>query len=219
MILSPRAAGILWAELKAFLATDVTIASSAAASTKPGEWRCQQKPNRLNSKRAAAVTLTSRSKFRWRDGGTHRLARLARSRQGQGSAHRCRRTFYLLLALFPALAAFVSLYGFVADPVTVADHVSHLGGLLPSAGVDIIRSQLQALASQNQRALGIGLLTGLAIALWSANGRCPSYRSASLERLGQPGVFVLNVEDGYAAVLFLLRAQGRCHSRSRGNGS
>lgn len=78
-------------------------------------------------------------------------------------------TFYLLLALFPALAAFVSLYGFVADPATVADHVSHLGGLLPSAGVDIIRSQLEALASQNQRSLGIGFLTGLAIALWSAN--------------------------------------------------
>ncbi len=78
-------------------------------------------------------------------------------------------TFYLLLALFPALAAFVSLYGFVADPATVADHVSHLGGLLPSAGIDIIRSQLEALASQNQRALGIGFLTGLAIALWSAN--------------------------------------------------
>ena len=31
-------------------------------------------------------------------------------------------TFYLLLALFPALAAFISIYGFVADPVTVADH-------------------------------------------------------------------------------------------------
>jgi membrane protein len=78
-------------------------------------------------------------------------------------------TFYLLLALFPALAAFVSLYGFVADPATVADHVSHLGGLLPSAGVDIIRSQLQALASQNEQALGMGFLIGLAIALWSAN--------------------------------------------------
>jgi membrane protein len=78
-------------------------------------------------------------------------------------------TFYLLLALFPALAAFVSLYGFVADPATVADHVSYLGGLLPSAGVDIIRSQLEALASQDQQALGIGFLIGLAIALWSAN--------------------------------------------------
>src|SRR6187200_323210 len=51
-------------------------------------------------------------------------------------------TFYLLLALFPALAAFISIYGFVADPVTVADHVAYLGGLLPSGGLDIIRQQL-----------------------------------------------------------------------------
>jgi membrane protein len=78
-------------------------------------------------------------------------------------------TFYLLLALFPALAAFVSLYGFVADPATVADHVSYLGGLLPSAGVEIIRRQLEALASQDEQALGIGFLIGLGIALWSAN--------------------------------------------------
>jgi membrane protein len=78
-------------------------------------------------------------------------------------------TFYLLLALFPALAAFVSLYGFVANPSTVAEHVSHLGGLLPSAGIDIIRNQLESLASQDQQALGIGFLIGLAIALWSAN--------------------------------------------------
>ena len=45
-------------------------------------------------------------------------------------------TFYLLLALFPALAAFVSLYGFVADPATVADHIAYLGGLLPTGGLD-----------------------------------------------------------------------------------
>ena len=43
-------------------------------------------------------------------------------------------TFYLLLALFPALAAFVSLYGFVADPVTIADHIAFLGSVLPSGG-------------------------------------------------------------------------------------
>ncbi|WP_258589563.1 YihY/virulence factor BrkB family protein [Mesorhizobium sp. AR02] len=78
-------------------------------------------------------------------------------------------TFYLLLALFPALAAFISLYGFVADPVTVADHVSYLAGLLPSGGLDLIRQQLQALAHQNTGALGVGFFVGLAIALWSAN--------------------------------------------------
>ena len=60
-------------------------------------------------------------------------------------------TFYLLLALFPALAAFMSLYGFVADPVTVADHVSYLAGLLPSTGLDLIRQQLQALGTSEHK--------------------------------------------------------------------
>lgn len=78
-------------------------------------------------------------------------------------------TYYLLLALFPALAAFVSLYGFVADPVTVADHVSYLGGLLPQGGIDIIRDQLEALAAKDQRTLSVGFLVAFAIAFWSAN--------------------------------------------------
>ncbi|MBC8130702.1 MAG: YihY/virulence factor BrkB family protein, partial [Rhizobiaceae bacterium] len=78
-------------------------------------------------------------------------------------------TFYLLLALFPALAAFVSVYGFVADPATIADHISYIGGLLPSGGLEIIQGQLEALVTQNEDALSVGFLTGLAIALWSAN--------------------------------------------------
>jgi membrane protein len=78
-------------------------------------------------------------------------------------------TFYLLLALFPALAAFVSLYGFVADPRTVADQVAFLGGFLPSGGFDLIKTQLQALAAQDQSSLSWGFVTGLAVALWSAN--------------------------------------------------
>lgn len=78
-------------------------------------------------------------------------------------------SFYLLLALFPALAAFVSLYGFVADPVAVADHVAYLGAMMPSGGIDLVRGQLQALARQSNDALGISFFVGFAIALWSAN--------------------------------------------------
>ena len=78
-------------------------------------------------------------------------------------------TFYLLLALFPALAAFVSLYGFVADPKTIADHVAYLGGILPSGGVNIIRTQLQAFAEQSGEALSLGFVFGLLVAFWSAN--------------------------------------------------
>lgn len=78
-------------------------------------------------------------------------------------------TFYLLLALFPALAAFVSIYGVVADPSTIADHISFLGGFLPSGGLELIQSQLEALVDQNVGALSVGFILGLLIALWSAN--------------------------------------------------
>jgi membrane protein len=66
-------------------------------------------------------------------------------------------TFYLLLALFPALAAFVSLYGFVANPQTIAEHISFLGGLLPSGGMDLIHSQLGSLADQETKCLELRL--------------------------------------------------------------
>jgi membrane protein len=78
-------------------------------------------------------------------------------------------TFYLLPALFPALAAFVSIYGVVADPQTIADHVAFLGGVLPSGGLELIQSQLQSLVSQDPSSLSFGFLFGLALALYSAN--------------------------------------------------
>ncbi len=77
--------------------------------------------------------------------------------------------FYLLLALFPMLAAFVSIYGFVADPTTIADHVAFLGGLMPSGGLDLIRDQLKSLAEQDSNALSIGFAVAVVAALWSAN--------------------------------------------------
>ena len=53
--------------------------------------------------------------------------------------------------------------------MTVADHIAFLGGFLPSGGVDLIKTQLQSLAAQNEAALSFGFIFGLALALWSAN--------------------------------------------------
>lgn len=78
-------------------------------------------------------------------------------------------TYYLLLALFPALAAFVSLYGLFADPVTIASHVSYLIGLLPQDGLDLIRDQLDALAAKGNRTLSVSFAVAFVIAFWSAN--------------------------------------------------
>ncbi|WP_271898772.1 YihY/virulence factor BrkB family protein [Candidatus Phyllobacterium onerii] len=78
-------------------------------------------------------------------------------------------TFYLLLALFPALTAFVSLYGLLADRATVSGNISLLAGVVPNDAVALIQAQLEALATQDVKALGVGFFLGLSVALWSAN--------------------------------------------------
>ncbi len=78
-------------------------------------------------------------------------------------------TFYLLLALFPALASFVSLYGFFADPAAISEQIAFLEGVLPSGALDIVRSQLTSLAAQPSGTLSLGFLASFAVAFWSAN--------------------------------------------------
>jgi membrane protein len=77
--------------------------------------------------------------------------------------------FYTLLALFPAVTAFVSLYGLVADASTIDRHLSLASGILPSGAVDILHEQLTRLSSNRVSALSFGFVSGLLFALWSAN--------------------------------------------------
>ncbi|MGG5809077.1 YihY/virulence factor BrkB family protein [Falsiroseomonas sp. CW058] len=78
-------------------------------------------------------------------------------------------TFYVLLALFPAIAALVSLYGLVADRATIGQHLAALSGIVPGGGMELIEEQVKRLASNPETALGFGALLGLALSLWSAN--------------------------------------------------
>ena len=70
-------------------------------------------------------------------------------------------TFYALLALFPAIAAFVSIYGLFADPSRIADQLDTLAGLLPGGGMEVIRDQLTRVASQSNGSLTLGVIIGL----------------------------------------------------------
>ena len=79
-------------------------------------------------------------------------------------------TFYALLALFPAIAALVSVYGLFTDPASIQQHLDSVSGVLPGGAVEVIRNQLNSLAAQPRGSLGISFLIGLAISLWSANG-------------------------------------------------
>lgn len=78
-------------------------------------------------------------------------------------------TFYALLAIFPAIATLVSLYGLVADPKTIADNLSLMSGFLPDGGMQILHDQVTSLTSGPAKALGLGVVAGLLTSMWSSN--------------------------------------------------
>lgn len=78
-------------------------------------------------------------------------------------------TFYALLALFPAMAAFVSLYGLFADVNDVESQLNSLAALLPPGAVDLIGREMLRLATSHEASLSTAFVLGLALSLWSAN--------------------------------------------------
>ena len=78
-------------------------------------------------------------------------------------------TFYSVLALFPAIAALVAVYGFFADPTTIASHLDSIAGFVPGGAIEVIRDQITRVASQGTTTLGLTFIAGLLASLWSAN--------------------------------------------------
>jgi membrane protein len=78
-------------------------------------------------------------------------------------------TFYGLLSLFPAITVLVSLYGLVADPQSISQHLQLLGSFLPEGAMSIIGEQAMRIATSDQAQLSIAALVGVLVALWSAN--------------------------------------------------
>ena len=76
--------------------------------------------------------------------------------------------FYAMTAIFPAIAAFVSIYGLFADPAKVQDQVASLSSLLPAASLKLLTDALQSYASKSHSTLNFALLVAVALALWSA---------------------------------------------------
>ncbi|WP_229678095.1 YihY/virulence factor BrkB family protein [Caldovatus sediminis] len=77
--------------------------------------------------------------------------------------------FFALLAIFPAIAALVSLYGLFADPQAVERQVEALAGILPGGALEVLRGQMQRVAAGGRTELGLGFAMSLAVSLWSAN--------------------------------------------------
>jgi membrane protein len=83
-------------------------------------------------------------------------------------------TYYSLLAIFPALAALVAIYGLFSDPAVIASHFDKASGFVPGGAADIATDQLTRIASKGTQTLGLTFAVGLAVSLWSANAAMKS---------------------------------------------
>jgi membrane protein len=73
-----------------------------------------------------------------------------------------------LFALFPAVAALVSVYGLAAEPAAVDAQFDQLAGLLPADALSIVRDQASKVARTPAGGLSLGVIAGFALTLWSA---------------------------------------------------
>jgi membrane protein len=77
--------------------------------------------------------------------------------------------FYAFLALVPALIAFVSVYGLVADESDVTRQVEDLGSSLPEEVRNFLVYQLTQIVDASSAGVSVAALIAIALALWSAS--------------------------------------------------
>jgi membrane protein len=78
-------------------------------------------------------------------------------------------TFFSLLALFPALGVFISLYGLFADVAEARAEIIGFQGFLPEGAVIVLTQQIDRLTALPHRSLGLSFVASLLPAIWSAN--------------------------------------------------
>ena len=106
------------------------------------------------------------------------LAHLARDQLRPDGLVAAGCAFWATLALFPAISMLISLSGLMFDPATVEPQLRVLRGLMPPAAFDLIAERVHTLVSHGPASLGLSLLIGTVLALWSASTGTKSMLSA-----------------------------------------
>jgi len=78
-------------------------------------------------------------------------------------------TFFTLLAIFPAIAAFVSLYGLFFNVDEVGLQLSELASFVPVSALALIEGQMLRLATARTDALSVAFVVSLLLSVWTAN--------------------------------------------------
>lgn len=77
--------------------------------------------------------------------------------------------FYAMVALVPALAALVSVYGLFWDPATIQGQLDQIARAVPDEVTSIVTEELRRLTASGPTSLSIGFVIATVVSLWSAS--------------------------------------------------
>jgi membrane protein len=158
--------GALAIGVAAALVAKRPLAQGQPVSARPGAARPQRDGTARSGTDARAAAPTEFTPRNWKSIALRVYGKFGENRVLAVAASI---TFYCLLALFPAIAALVSLYGLFADPATISDQLNNLTSFLPGGAIEIIGDQVKRISSKPHGSLSFGVVVGLLVALWSAN--------------------------------------------------
>jgi membrane protein len=77
--------------------------------------------------------------------------------------------FYGLLAMFPAVAAIISIWGLMFDPQQIAQQIATVSGALPQDAAAIINDQAQSVAASAGAGISLAAAGGILLTLYSVS--------------------------------------------------
>ncbi|MCF2916064.1 YihY/virulence factor BrkB family protein [Pseudoalteromonas sp. Cn5-37] len=86
--------------------------------------------------------------------------------------------FYALLAIFPALAAIVSVYAYFASPTDIHDQLDKVIAILPASSRDIILLQVSDITQQSNKVLSASAIGTFLLTIWSSSKGCQALITA-----------------------------------------
>lgn len=119
--------------------------------------------------------------------------------------------FYAFLAFVPLLAALVLIYGLVAEPASVVQHVRQLTDMLPADAARLIGRQLMSMTASAGTAEGFGLLLAILLSLYGAMRGATSivtalnivYEVEEDRSFGRAALMAVAISLGSFAALFI----------------
>ena len=93
--------------------------------------------------------------------------------------------FYAVLAIFPAVAATIAVFGLVASPTDAERLVTDVLSIAPGDASSLLTSQLSSLTEASGTGLGVSAVISTVLLLWSASAGMQAMIASGSSRLTQ----------------------------------